>query len=68
MNAKPTEGRPGTTDQEPRWEGPPETRPRGYKPAKDDPSENPDAAGETLKNPDRDDAGSSFVKTRKDRG
>ena len=34
---KHTEAAPGTTDQRPRWEGPPENRPRGYKPAKDDP-------------------------------
>jgi hypothetical protein len=41
----------GTTDQKPRWEGPAESRPRGYKPAKDDPNVDPDAAGETLKDP-----------------
>ena len=49
--------KPGTTDERPRWEGPPETRPRGYRPAKDDPSKEPDAAGETLKNPERTDLG-----------
>lgn len=41
-------GAAGTTDQKPRWEGPPENRPRGYLPAKDDPETKPDAAGETL--------------------
>lgn len=41
-------GAPGTTDQKPRWEGPEETRPRGYLPATDDPTQTPDAAGETL--------------------
>jgi len=44
---------PGTVDQKPRWEGPPEARPRGYLPAEDDPGQDADAAGETLKNPDR---------------
>ena len=34
---KPKSGPPGTTEQSPRWEGPEETRPRGYLPAKDDP-------------------------------
>lgn len=28
----------GTTDQKPKWEGPPENRPRGYEPAVDDPA------------------------------
>lgn len=51
------EGQPGTTDQLPRWEGPPENRPRGYLPALDDPIKTPDAAGETLKSPDRKDVG-----------
>lgn len=50
---RPRDGKPGTTDQAPRWEGPEETRPRGYLPAKDDPENDPDAAGETLRNPDR---------------
>lgn len=36
---KPREGgAPGTTDQWPRWEGPPGSRPPGYLPAKDEPS------------------------------
>ena len=38
-------GQPGTTDQWPRWEGPEETRPRGYLPAQDDPQEARDADG-----------------------
>lgn len=46
-------GKPGTTDQMPRWEGPPQNRPAGYKPAKDDPTRNRDAAGENLQDPDR---------------
>jgi len=29
--------KPGTTDQRPKWEGPPENRPRGYEPAEDAP-------------------------------
>lgn len=58
------DGEPGTVDQKPRWEGPPETRPRGYRPAKDDPAKDPDAAGETLENPERDDIGGSVVDTR----
>lgn len=43
----------GTTDQRPRWEGPQENRPRGYKPAKDDPDVDRDAAGENNRDPDR---------------
>ncbi|PWW03448.1 hypothetical protein DFR52_101128 [Hoeflea marina] len=43
----------GTSEQSPRWEGPPETRPSGYLPAEDNPATNPDAAGETLDDPDR---------------
>jgi hypothetical protein len=50
---KSKDGAPGTTDQWPRWEGPPENRPRGYKPAKDDPTRDRDAAGENLNDPDR---------------
>ncbi|MBX9458679.1 MAG: hypothetical protein KL863_23000 [Rhizobium sp.] len=48
---KPKAGTPGTTDQSPRWEGPEETRPRGYLPAKDDPEEDRDAVGENLRDP-----------------
>ncbi len=47
----------GTTDQRPRWEGPPENRPRGYLPARDDPATDRDAAGENLKDPDKQDLG-----------
>ena len=46
-------GERGTTDPWPRWEGPPENRPRGYLPAKDDPAVDRNAAGENLANPDR---------------
>lgn len=65
-NKKPPQGSPGTSGERPRWEGPPENRPRSYLPAEDDPETVRDAAGETLKNPDRhgpDDA----LKTRDDR-
>jgi len=53
MTSPADNGKAGTTDQKPRWEGPPENRPAGYKPAKDDPATNRDATGENLKNPDR---------------
>jgi hypothetical protein len=43
----------GTTHQKPRWEGPPENRPRGYLPAEDDPNKDRDAAGENNEDPDR---------------
>lgn len=43
----------GTTDQLPRWEGPPENRPRGYLPATDNPDVDRDAAGQSLTDPDR---------------
>jgi hypothetical protein len=49
----PKPGPAGTTDQFPRWEGPEETRPRGYLPAVDDPKTDRDAAGENLNDPDR---------------
>ena len=49
----PKDGAPGTTDQSPRWEGPAETRPSGYLPAKDDPDVDHDAVGENNQNPDR---------------
>jgi len=39
----PRDGKPGTTDQSPRWEGPKENRPAGYLPAKDDPENTSDA-------------------------
>jgi hypothetical protein len=47
----PKDGAPGTTEQSPRWEGPEETRPRGYLPAKDDPDADRDAVGENLQDP-----------------
>lgn len=47
-----TPGTPGTTDDRPRWEGPKETRPSGYKPAIDDPERETDAVGKS--NPERD--------------
>jgi hypothetical protein len=60
-------GRPGTTDQWPRWEGPPDNRPRGYLPAKDDPAEVPDAVGETLKEPKKENLGDAFKQKRRGR-
>jgi hypothetical protein len=52
---KPRDGTPGTTDQWPRWEGPKSNRPRGYMPAKDDPDEDRDAAGENNQDPEKSD-------------
>lgn len=49
----PKDGRAGTTGQSPRWEGPKETRPRGYLPAKDNPEKDRDAVGENLNDPSR---------------
>ncbi|MGV1873750.1 hypothetical protein [Agrobacterium rosae] len=49
----PKPGAPGTTYQSPRWEGPQDTRPAGYMPAKDDPEVDRDAVGENLKDPRR---------------
>lgn len=49
----PKDGAPGTTDQSPRWEGPQESRPRGYLPAKDDPDIDRDAVGENNQDPER---------------
>jgi hypothetical protein len=51
----------GTVDQKPRWEGPPENRPRGYLPAKDDPEVDRDAAGENLADPDKRDLSDAFA-------
>jgi hypothetical protein len=57
-NAEPHEnGKPGTTEQSPRWEGPKANRPRGYLPAMDDPDEDTDAAGENNRNPEKSDLG-----------
>jgi hypothetical protein len=55
MSNRPKDGKPGTSDQWPRWEGPAENKPRGYLPAKDDPEKNRDAAGENLKDPEKSD-------------
>jgi hypothetical protein len=49
----PKAGPAGTTNQSPRWEGPEETRPRGYLPAADNPETDRDALGENLNDPDR---------------
>ena len=58
-----TEPKPGTVDDRPRWEGPPENRPRGYRPATDDPETDRDAAGENLRDPEKRDPGDA-AKTR----
>ncbi|TIQ36219.1 MAG: hypothetical protein E5X48_10505 [Mesorhizobium sp.] len=60
-------GAPGTTDQKPRWEGPPENRPPGYLPADDHPDEDRDAAGENLKDPDKSDLGDALKTKRSKR-
>ncbi|SFP36447.1 hypothetical protein SAMN03159463_04091 [Mesorhizobium sp. NFR06] len=62
MSNSPKTGRPGTSDQWPRWEGPKANKPRGYLPAKDDPDENRDAAGENNKDPERSDLGDAAKK------
>lgn len=62
----PKPGPAGTTDQSPRWEGPEETRPRGYLPAVDDPDNDRDANGENLKDPERN-TGTDAGKTKGDR-
>ena len=54
------QGDEGTTDQRPRWEGPPENRPRGYLPAVDDPARDKDAAGESLSDPVKSDLSDAF--------
>ena len=61
MPRQPEPGQPGTTDQRPRWEGPPENRPRGYLPAEDDPTVERDAAGENLADPDRSTLSDAFT-------
>ncbi|PHR17528.1 MAG: hypothetical protein COA37_22145 [Hoeflea sp.] len=48
MTQTPKSGPAGTTDQSPRWEGPEETRPSGYLPAKEDPETDRDAAEEDV--------------------
>jgi len=60
------DGAPGTTEQSPRWEGPEETRPRGYLPAKDDPEVGRDAVGENLRDPRKHDV-SDAMKTKDDK-
>lgn len=60
-----TKPEPGTTGDRPRWEGPEETRPRGYRPAKDDPDRNRDAAGETNADPSRENLGDIGTKKPK---
>ncbi|NUS21463.1 MAG: hypothetical protein HOQ25_17005 [Mesorhizobium sp.] len=64
MSNSPKKGPAGTSDQWPRWEGPKANRPRGYLPAKDDPDENRDAAGENNKDPERSDLGDVKKKKR----
>ncbi|MCJ8236788.1 hypothetical protein [Peteryoungia algae] len=56
----PKDGKPGTTDQSPRWEGPKDNRPSGYMPAKDDPDVDRDAVGENLQDPEKRDLGDSL--------
>ncbi|MDG4889424.1 hypothetical protein [Mesorhizobium sp. WSM4887] len=65
MSNSPRTGRPGTSDQWPRWEGPKANRPRGYLPAKDDPDKDRDAAGENNQDPEQSDLGDA-VKTKKE--
>jgi hypothetical protein len=62
----PKDGRPGTTEQSPRWEGPQENRPRGYMPSKDDPDIDRDATGENLQDPRKHNVSEGF-KTRDDK-
>ncbi|TPK69028.1 hypothetical protein FJ930_21960 [Mesorhizobium sp. B2-4-15] len=56
----------GTTNEKSCWEGPPENRPRGYRPAKDDPDIDRDASGENLQDPDKRDLGDA-LKTKGDK-
>lgn len=58
-------GEPGSRSKAP-LEGPPENRPRGYLPEKDDPESDRDAAGENLRDPEESDLGDA-LKTRGDR-
>ena len=55
------QGQPGTTEQKPRWEGPPENRPRGYLPAEDNPAVETDAADENHADPDRSTLGDTMT-------
>lgn len=63
---KPKDGTPGTTEQSPRWEGPEESRPRGYLPAKDDPDVDRDAVGENLRDPRKRNLGDAMKTGRDD--
>jgi hypothetical protein len=65
MNA-PKDGKAGSTDQSPRWEGPQENRPRGYLPAKDDPDVDRDSKGENLKDPMKRNLGDAMKTSGKD--
>lgn len=56
-------GAPGTTEQRPTWEGPPENRPAGYLPAEDNPERDRDASGENLQDPDRSDLSDAVATT-----
>lgn len=60
---KDNNGMPGTTDQKPRWEGPPQNRPPGYLPATDDPETDRDAADENLQDSDRGDMSDAVTTT-----
>jgi len=51
MPNSPKDGKPGTTEQSPRWEGPQGSRPSGYLPAKDDAERAKDANDENLNDP-----------------
>lgn len=65
-HSKDANGAPGPTDQKPRWEGPPENRPRGYLQAKGDPATDRNAAGANLNDPEKLDLGDAF-KTKGDK-
>lgn len=59
MNRKttPQNGPAGTTSQMPRWEGPEESRPSGYLPAKDNPETEGGADDEATRDSERDGPG-----------
>jgi hypothetical protein len=63
----PKDGKAGTTDQSPRWEGPQENRPRGYLPSKDHPEVDRDAMGENLSDPEKHDLGDALETKRPDK-
>ena len=62
---KPKDGPSGTTEQSPRGEGPEESRPAGYLPARDHPDKDRDAVGENNADPSRNKLSDS-LKTRED--